>query len=172
MKYTLSLIALVAVAGCSREAPAVPAPPSAPSTGLHLPAFTLRTMDHRNARVELDGEKLTAPCLWSITSSFKGTEKLGSAWPPEGAKYGGKSVHPEHPASFAEVYVVPEVPGLRAGECLLAVAGVVDGTSLRGAVRLYVEGYRFTVYTPLDLPAGEDASKFHRTLWFERISDE
>lgn len=162
MKSSFSCLLLLSLSACAKEAPA-PAP-------RHLPAFTIRTMDHRNARVELNGETLTAPCLWSVTSAFTGTDTLGPEWPPAGARYGGRTVLPEQPSSFAEVYVVPDPSGLRDGECLLAVTGVVDGTTIRGAVRLYVEGYRFTVYTPLDVPAGEDAARFARTLWFERIS--
>lgn len=127
-------------------------------------------MDHRKVPVELDGEALVTPCHWSITSSFRG-EALGPVWPPEDARYAAGSRSPADPASTAEVYV-RTVPGLRPGECLLAVKGAVDGVEIRGSVRLYVEGYRFAVYTPLDLPEGEDAGRFQRTLWFERISDQ
>jgi hypothetical protein len=40
-----------------------------------------------------------------------------------------------------------------------------------GALRVRVEGYRYTDYTPLGDPEGDDASRFLRTIWFERKSD-
>ena len=150
------------------QRPKRPVPDAAPGT--HLPAFTIRTMDHKKVAVELDGEKLVTPCLWSLTSSFRG-DAPGPVWPPEGARFAANSRSPEDPDSTAEVYVL-SAPGLRPGECLLAVKGAVDGVEIRGTVRLYVEGYHFTVYTPLDIPEGEDAGRFSRTLWFERISDQ
>src|SRR5689334_19492406 len=45
-------------------APAPPTKPEEPEE-IHLPAFTFRTMDHQEVKVELNGEPMsTTPCLW------------------------------------------------------------------------------------------------------------
>src|SRR5581483_4449450 len=127
-------------------AASVPEPPKgpprsfAPTPGLHLPAFTFRTMDGKAAMVQIGGEDLsTTPSLWSITPSFKAENlKLGDAWPPDGAKFVGKAEHAGPPASWAELYVIdrPErlarIAPLRKGECLLVVNGILDGKSIGG----------------------------------------
>jgi hypothetical protein len=163
-----------------QETPEAPAKKFAPTPGVHLPAFTFRTMDGKAVMVQINGENLsTTPSLWSITASFKAEAyKLGDTWPPDGAKYIARTEHADAPASWAELYVIdrPErlaqIATLRKGECLLVVKGMLAGESIGGPLRLYVEGYRFIDYTPLVTPDGDDASRFARTLWFERISDQ
>ncbi|HLY12621.1 MAG TPA: hypothetical protein VKW04_25175 [Planctomycetota bacterium] len=161
--------------------PKRPAPAQEPAPGeIHLPAFTFRTMDHREIPVQLNGEDLsTTPCLWSITPSLKFTETpLPAGSPPEGSRYIGTSQHPEDAGSKAELYVIsaPEllakIPKLRKGECVLVVKGVIGHVPVQGGLLLYVSGYRFTDYTPLVDPEGDQASRNLRTLWFERIPPE
>lgn len=163
----------------ARPEPKAPVAPAGVSPGVHLPAWTFRTLDSKEIPVQLNGEILTTtPCPWSITASFKPENlDLGPEWPPAGARFVGKSRHPDVPASWAELYVIDSAERLarigllRKGECILLVKGMVAGCSIGGPVRLYVEGYRFTDYTPLVNPDGEEASRYARTLWFERISD-
>jgi len=188
MSRMLLLTAVLSLAACSPKdaaSPTAKTPPAAmtvppPTPGVHLPAFTFRTMDGKAALAQINGENLsTTPCLWSITPSFKSEDlKLGDAWPPDGAKFVGKTQHSEQPASWAELYVIdrPErlaqIAALRKGECILVMKGMLGGESIGGPIRLYVEGYRFIDYTPLVTPDGDEASRFARTLWFERISDQ
>ena len=152
-----------------------------PIATIHLPAFTLRTLDRSTAAVEINGEELsTTPCLWSITSTIVFDEKivLGEPFPPDGARYIGVTTSPEDPQTKAEVYVVtrPEIlakfPSIRKDECLLLVKGNLKGSLIQGGLRLRVEGCRFTVFTPLVDPEGEEASRLVRTLWFERTPNE
>jgi len=55
---------------------------------------------------------------------------------------------------------------------VLAVRGLLAQVPVQGSLLLYVREYRFTDYVPLVNPEGDDASRFHRTLWFERMPDE
>jgi hypothetical protein len=158
------------------QTPAKEEPPS----GIHLPAFTFRTMDGKSVKVQINGQDLsTTPCLWSITQNLKFTDAaVPGGWPPEGGRFVGTARHPEDPDSKAELYIVdnPEtlakIPKLRKGECVLAVRGVVGGCTVQGSLLLYLPDYRFTDYVPLVDPEGDDASRFRRTLWFERMPDE
>jgi hypothetical protein len=167
-------------APAARPEPKAPVAPAEVAPGVHLPVWTFRTMDQKAVAVQLSGEVLTTtPCSWTITGSFKPEAlNIGSQWPPEGARYLGKTVHPEIPSAWAELYVIDhpdrlaKIAALRKGECILVVKGDLAGRSIGGPVRLYVEGYRFTDYTPLVAPDGDEASRFARTLWFERMPDE
>src|SRR5579859_1255890 len=89
-----------------------PTPPARPRIpredaqdfGVHLPAFSFRTMDDNPAQVQLNGEDLsTTPCLWSIPQHLKVTDAaVPRGWPPEGGRLVGKTRHPEDPSSEAE----------------------------------------------------------------------
>ncbi len=147
---------------------------------IYLPAFTFRTMDHKEAKVELNGEPLsTTPCLWSISLKTKGDPgiNLGPDWPPVGARFIATTKHPDDPESKADLYVIDKAEMLeklgvgRAGECVLAYKGLIGKVAVQGALRLRVYNYRFTDFAPLDNPEGDNASRFLRTLWFERIDD-
>lgn len=147
---------------------------------IYLPSFTFRTMDHSHAKVTLNGEELsTTPCLWAITESIEFDPKIPvPEWPPPGAKFIGSTQSPESASSKAELYLsddrslAAKFPHLAPDECVLYVKGPVRSRELQGALRLQVEGHRYTVYTPLVDPEGELASKFLRTLWFERKRSE
>jgi hypothetical protein len=155
-------------------------PEKGPESVVHLPAFTFRTMDGKSVKVQINGEDLsTTPCLWSINGNLKFTDAaVPGGWPPEGGRLIGSTCHPDDPGSKAELYIVdhPEIlakyPKLRRGECVLAVRGVVGGRPLQGSLLLYIREYRYTDYVPLINPEGDDASRFRRTLWFERMPDE
>jgi hypothetical protein len=149
-------------------------------TEIHLPAFTFRTMDHKEAKVELNGEPMsTTPCLWSISRNLKGDEKitLDGQWPPTGGRFIATTKSPDDPDSKADLWVIDKPELLeklgvgRAGECVLVVRGMIRKIEFSAALRLRVYNYRFTDFTPLDNPEGDTASKFLRTLWFERIDD-
>jgi len=163
----------------ARQKPAK-APKEEPTDNLHLPAFTFRTMDSKSVKVQINGEDLsTTPCLWSITQKLKFTDAaVPSGWPPEGGRFIGTTQHPDDPESKAELYIIdkPEIlekiPKLRKGECVLAVRGVLGQVPVQGSLLLYIREYRFTDFVPLVNPEGDDASRFHRTLWFERMPDE
>jgi hypothetical protein len=137
---------------------------------VHLPAFTFRTMDHRHAKVFLNGEELSeTPCLWTITETIEFDPSIPVAiWPPEKARYAGATTHPENPAWKAEVYI-GDAP---ADEAVVFVDASIQGRSLRGALRLRVPDYRWIHYDPLVAPDGEDASRLQRTLWLERTKNE
>jgi len=147
---------------------------------LHLPAFTFRTMDHKEAKVELNGEPMsTTHCLWSISRNLQGDPKLtyDGAWPPVGGRFIATTRHPDDPDSKADLYVVDKPDVLlkmgvvRAGECVLVVRGILNKVTIQAALRLWVRDYRFTDFAPLDNPEGDTASRFLRTLWFERTDD-
>jgi hypothetical protein len=137
-------------------------------------------MDGKSVKVQINGEDLsTTPCLWSITQNLKFTAAaIPKGWPPEGGRFIGTTRHPDDPASKAELYlidnpkVLEKIPNLRKGECVLSVHGDIGRSPVEGSLLLYVPGYRFTDYVPLLNPEGDDASRFLRTLWFERIPDE
>jgi hypothetical protein len=145
-----------------------------------LPAFTFRTMDRKEVRVQINGADLsTTPCLWTITRDLKSTDAAVPAGsPPEGSRFVGSTQSPDDPESKAELYVLSDrealakIPKLRWGECVLYVRGVIGRVSVQGALLLYIPGYRYTDYTPLVDPEGEEASRNLRTLWFERIPSE
>ena len=163
----------------AREKPAK-APQEEATDNLHLPAFTFRTMDGKSVQVQINGEDLsTTPCLWSITQKLKFTDAaVPSGWPPEGGRFIGTTHRPDDPESKAELYIIDKpgilekIPKLRKGECVLVVRGVLGKVPVQGSLLLYVREYRFTDYVPLVNPEGDDASRFHRTLWFERTPDE
>ena len=81
------------------------------------------------------------------------------------------------PPSKVDVYLLTKPARLekygsvRKDECVVIVEGSIGNLPLRGALRLRVEGYRYTDFTPLVNPEGDDASRFHRTIWFERKND-
>jgi hypothetical protein len=143
---------------------------------VHLPAFTFRTMDHRAAKVVLNGEELNAtPCLWSVTEKIDFDPKIRvDAWPPEGARFIGSTEHREHSDWRAELYIADAktLPALKDGECLLYVDATIRGRGQRGALRLRVDDYHYVNYTPLVNPEGEEASRLLRTIWFERTKSE
>jgi len=158
-----------------KAAPADPAPGV-----IHLPAFTFRTMDRAEIKVELNGEPLsTTPCLWSITEAieFDKNLELPKDDPKAGAKFVGSTELEGKPPSKVDVYVLTnpaqlgKYPSLRKDEILVIVDGMIGIHAVLGALRLRVEGYRYTDYTPLGNPEGDDASRFLRTIWFERKSD-
>lgn len=161
--------------------PPKPAPPPQDDepAAIHLPAFTFRTMDHKEAKVELGGQpQSTTPCLWSISSKPLGGETFNlEGWPPAGARFIATTKLPDDPDSKADLYVIDKPDELqklkivRPGECLLAWRGMIGKVAIQGALRLRVENYRFTDFAPLDNPEGDNASKFLRTLWFERMNN-
>jgi len=159
--------------------PAAPKKDEEPAE-IHLPAFTFRTMDHKEAKVELNGEpQSTTPCLWSISMKTQGdpTLSIPGDWPPAGARFIATTRHPDDPDSKADVWVIDKPEPLqklgvvRAGECVLLYRGTLAKITVQGALRLRVADYRFTDFAPLDNPEGDNASKFLRTLWFERMDD-
>lgn len=161
--------------------PAKPAPkraprPPGPIAKVHLPAFTLRTMDHRAAKVWLNGEEVTeTPMRWTVTEALEFDPKVAVAtWPPAGAKYVGATQHADHADWSAEVYVSPAgaAAGTAADESLLYVRSTIEGTTRQGALRLRVEGYHYENYIPPVNPDGDEASRLLRTLWFERTNDQ
>jgi hypothetical protein len=172
----------------AKPAPAVelaPRPSSrsirTPTPGqIYLPSFTFRTLDHAHVNVTLNGEELsTTPCLWTIAESIAFDPKISVPdWPPSDAKFIGTTQSPEAPSGRAELYLSDDkslavrFPHLAPDECVLYVRGTLGSHAIQGALRLLVEGYRYTVYTPLVDPEGELASKFLRTLWFERKRSE
>jgi hypothetical protein len=147
---------------------------------VHLPAFTFRTMDHRAAKVLLNGEELNeAPCLWTVTETIEFDPKITVAsWPPQKARYAGSTRHPQNPSWTAELYIgdagsaVPKIADAQADEFVIYVDASIQDRPLRGALRLRVPGYRWISYDPLIAPDSEDASRFQRTLWLERTKNE
>ena len=152
-----------------------PRPPGAIAK-VHLPAFSLRTMDHRAAKVWLNGEEVTeTPMRWTVTEAVEFDPKVAVAtWPPAGAKYVGATQHPEHADWNAEVYVSPAgaAAGTAADESLLYVRSTIEGTTRQGALRLRIQGYHYENYIPPVSPDSDEASRFLRTLWFERTNDQ
>jgi hypothetical protein len=155
-------------------------PADTPPGAIHLPAFTFRTMDHAQIKVELNGEPLsTTPCLWSITEAiaFDKDLELPKDDPKVGAKFVGSTELEGKPPSKVDVYVLTnpaqlgKYPVLRKDEFVVIVDGTIGVRPVLGALRVRVEGYRYTDYTPLGNPEGDDASRFLRTIWFERKSD-
>jgi hypothetical protein len=55
---------------------------------------------------------------------------------------------------------------------VLFVDGTLGGKKVRGGLRLLVEGCKQVFYTPLVNPEGEEASRFLRTIWFDRKFNE
>jgi len=164
-----------------------PAPPPKPrprrdtrEAEVHLPAFTFRTMDHRAAKVFLNGEELNeAPCLWTITETIEFDPGIKvDSWPPEKARYAGSTKHPQNPAWTAEVYIanagllVPKLADAQPNESVVYVDASIQCRSLRGALRLRVPDYRWISYDPLVAPDGEEASRLQRSLWLERTKNE
>jgi hypothetical protein len=147
---------------------------------IHLPAFTFRTMDRAEIKVELNGQPLSAtPCLWSITEeiAFDKNLELPKDDPKAGAKFVGSTELEGKPPSKVDVYVLTnpaqlgKYPSLRKDEFVVIVDGTIGTQTVLGALRVRVEGYRYTDYTPLGNPEGDDAGRFLRTIWFERKSD-
>ncbi len=162
-----------------------PAPKSRPRresrvAEVHLPAFSFRTMDHRSAKVFMNGEELSeTTCLWTITETIEFDPAIPVAsWPPEKARYAGSTRHPQNPDWKAEVYIadagslVPKLADARPDEAVVFVDASIQGRSLRGALRLRVPDYHWINYDPLVAPDGEEASRLQRTLWLERTKNE
>jgi len=158
------------------------APPAVPrakglSGNIHLPSFTFRSLSDI-AHVQINGEFLgTAPCMWTVTDGLEFDPKIPvTAWPPEGAEKIGTSSHPEN--GSADLWLdqsdgaVRRFPHLHPGESVLYVDGTLGGRTVRGALRLLVEGQKVVVYTPLVNPEGEEASRYLRTIWFDRKRNE
>jgi hypothetical protein len=135
-------------------------------------------MDHRAAKVFVNGEELNAtPCLWSVTEQIEFDPKIRvDAWPPDGARFVGSTEHREHRDWRAELYIAgataAKLPGLKDEECVLYVQAAIQGRTRMGALRLRVEDYHYVNYTPLVNPEGEEASRLLRTVWFERTKSE
>jgi hypothetical protein len=127
-------------------------------------------MDHRHAKIFVNGSELTdTPCLWAVTENIEFDPKIPvPAWPPEGARFVGSTQHPKNARWKADVYLART----DTDDAVLYVDGAILERPLRGALRLRVEGYRYTDYTPLVNPEGEEASRLQRTIWFERIKTE
>jgi hypothetical protein len=111
--------------------------------------------------------------LWSVTDEMEFDPKISVAtWPAEGAEKIGTTSHPEN--GSAEVWldqsesVARRFPHLRPGETVLYVDGTLGGKKVRGGLRLLVEGCRQVFYTPLVDPEGEEASRYLRSIWFDR----
>lgn len=163
----------------TRKPPTPPPPKKAPPPDrpdiVHLPAFTFRTIDKGEAVVWVNGQEFsTTPCLWAISEATEFDQKIPvPEWPPAGAKFIGSTQVAELPNQKAELYLedrkdaLAGIKGLGPNDIVLYVKGRAGNTNLQGALRLHVEGYRYTIYTPLVDPEGDAASKFLRTLWFE-----
>jgi RNase P/RNase MRP subunit p29 len=164
----------------ARQAPSRTPAQEELSREIHLPAFTFRTLDGKAVKVQINGEDLsTTPCLWSITPHLKSTDAaIPPGWPPEGGRFVATTQHPDDPESKAELYIIDKadilakIPKLRKGECVLAVRGTIGRVLVQGSLLLYLPEYRYTTFVPLINPEGDDASRFQRTLWFERTPDE
>lgn len=176
-KQPLSVEKQMALA--ARNKPKAP-PSDDPPGAIHLPAFTFRTMDRAEVKVEVNGEPLsTTPCLWSITEAiaFDKDLELPKEDPKADAKFVGSTELDGKPTSKVEVYVLTnpgrlaKYPSLRKDEFVVIVDGTIGTRTVLGALRVRVEGYRYTDYTPLGNPEGDDASRFRRTIWFERKTD-
>jgi hypothetical protein len=159
----------------SRPNPRIPAVPRAQGLAgdIHLPAFTFRSLTG-GANIQINGEFLGgAPCMWSITNGMQFDPKISvETWPPEGAVKIGTTSNPE--TGSAEVWldqgdaIGKKYPHLRPGEAVLYVDGTLGGRPVRGALRLLVEGFKNVAYTPLVDPEGEEASRYLRSIWFDR----
>lgn len=162
----------------TEEEPAKSAPRSSGLSGkIHLPAFTFRFLGGASD-VQINGESLgRGTILWAVTDEMEFDPKIGvETWPPEDARKIGTSSHPE--TGSAEVWldqsesVARRFPHLRPGETVLYVDGTVGGKKVRGGLRLFVERGKQVFYTPLVDPEGEEASRYLRTIWFDRKFNE
>lgn len=157
-------------------------PPPVPAAkglagSIHLPAFTFRSLSG-GAYIQINGELLgQTPCLWSVTDALEFDSKIPvTPWPPERAEKIGTTTNPE--TGSAELWldqgddVARRLPHLRPGESVLYVDGTLGGKPVRGALHLFVEGYKSVVYTPLVNPEGEEASRYLRTIWLDRKRNE
>ena len=156
-----------------------PAPAGSALAQYYLPAFTFRAVDGAgSATVEINGVSLVGPrCTWAVNEALEFDPKVRvETWPPEDTLFVGSSRHPD--IGHADLYLdqkadlAARYPHLRAGESLLYVDGTLGGRRIRGAVRLFVERCKVVVYTPLVDPEGEEASRFLRTIWFDRKRNE
>lgn len=165
--------------------PKPPAPPEPvvsrrpdPPSQYYLPSFTFRCMEPGAPKILLNGDVLgSAPCLWTISDTIEFDPDIRvQEWPPEDAKLAGTTELKEFQyfPCKAEIYVADsrtlaaKFPKLREGETVLFVKAVFAGRERLGALRLLVEGHHYIDYTPLINPEGDDASRFLRTIWFER----
>jgi hypothetical protein len=159
-----------------------PRPPPVPRAqglagAIHLPSFTFRALAG-GAHVQINGELVgSAPCLWTVTDGLEFDPRIRvTNWPPDGALKISSTSHPEN--GSADLWldqsdaVRSRFPHLRPGEVVLYVDGKLGGKAVRGALRLLVEGFKYAVYTPLVDPEGEEASRYLRTIWFDRIRNE
>jgi hypothetical protein len=131
-------------------------------------------MDHQAAKVWLNGVEAGAtPCLWTVTESLEFDPKIPiGQWPPEGARFVGSTQDREIPDHKAELYIGAKLPPRAPGECVVYVSASIGGRPFQGAMRLRVDGCHDVDYTPLVNPEGEEASRFLRTIWFERTQNE
>jgi len=158
-----------------RPNPRIPAVPRAQGLAgdIHLPAFTFRSLTG-GANIQINGEFLgAAPCMWSVTNGLEFDPKIRvENWPPEDAVKIGTTSNPE--TGSADLWLDQsdgagkKFPHLRPGEAVLYVDGTLGGRPLRGALRLLVEGFKNVAYTPLVNPEGEEASRYLRSIWFDR----
>jgi hypothetical protein len=169
---------LLGLCACSADTGPAPKPP--PPAVIHLPVFTFRTLDRAEAKVEINGALLsTTPCPWSITDRIESDTEitLPADDPKVGAKFIGSTELTEPPASKVDVYILTnparleKFPKLRKDEVVLIVEGTIGAKAVLAALRLRVEGYRYTDYAPLPESDGDDGSRFRRTIWFERKTD-
>jgi hypothetical protein len=152
---------------------------------LSTPSFTLRTMDHQEAVVWINGHRRGATsALWSATLNTAFDPKIPvPEWPPAGAKGCGKAsregsaVELRIQGGYYELDDFTAVrvrhPHLVDGEHVLYVRAIWGGLERTGALRLRVVGkdgalYRWTDYTPPSNADDETAMRFSRTLWFMR----
>ena len=144
---------------------------------IHLPSFTFRSLSD-GPGIQINGELLgRAPCLWTVTNALEFDPKIPvTPWPPEGAEKIGTTSNPE--TGSAELWLdqsdglARRLPHLRDGESVLYVDGTLGGKKVRGALRLFMEGYKSVVYTPLVDPEGEETSRYLRTIWIDRKRNE
>jgi len=144
---------------------------------IHLPSFTFRALAG-GAHIQINGELVgSAPCLWTVTDGLQFDSKIPvTNWPPDGALKISSTSHPEN--GSADLWLDSSdtlrsrFPHLMPGEAILYVDGKLGGKSIRGGLRLLVEGFKYAVYTPLVDPEGEEASRYLRTIWFDRIRNE
>lgn len=151
-----------------------PPPRDTDTSRIYLPAFTIRTMNHQQVDVGVNGYKFsTTSCLWSVSEALSFDPKIPVPdWPPAKAKFVGTT---KSAKGQAEVYIAPgedvNAAHLKNGEHVLYVKGRIGGLELLGALRVYVGKpglpYRYTNYSPVMDMESEGASQFARTMWFE-----
>jgi hypothetical protein len=148
-------------------------------------------MDHLKADVFINDELQTdTPHFWCLSDLTEFDDRIPvPEWPPPGSAYAGAALGKDdlgREVSRVELYVAGSLysavtprelrsryPSLKEGDQILFVDGELASVRRRGALRLRVAGkdgriYRNTNFTPVQSMEEEAASKFARTLWFER----